>query len=68
VEFFKYGTVGRALGNRCLYPEPDEKNYAVFRKGRALSVSGPLVIPMHYTTNEQDVKVLYELFQGTNAL
>ena len=23
MEFFKYGTVGRASGNRCLYPEPD---------------------------------------------
>ena len=23
MEFFKYGSVGRASGNRCLYPEPD---------------------------------------------
>ncbi len=32
MEFFKYGSVGRALGNQCLYPEPDRENYAVLRK------------------------------------
>ena len=26
MEFFKYGTVGRASGNRCLYPEADGEN------------------------------------------
>jgi hypothetical protein len=31
-EIFTYGTVGRAPGNRCLYPEPDVKKYAVYRK------------------------------------
>ena len=30
-EIFTYGTVGRAPGNRCLYPEPD-------RKGRRLLI------------------------------
>ena len=33
-EIFKYGSVGRAPGNRCLYPEPDRENYAVLRKGQ----------------------------------
>ncbi len=32
-EIFKYGSVGRALRERCLYPEPDRENYAVLRKG-----------------------------------
>ena len=30
-ESFTYGTVGRAPGNRCLYPEPDRKSRDVFR-------------------------------------
>jgi len=25
-ESFTYGSVGRAPGNRCLYPEPDHRN------------------------------------------
>jgi hypothetical protein len=29
-ESFTYGSVGRAPGNRCLYPEPDRKSRAVF--------------------------------------
>jgi hypothetical protein len=32
-EIFKYGSVGRALRKRCLYPEPDRENIAVLRKG-----------------------------------
>ncbi len=32
-EIFKYGSVGRALGDQCLYPEPDRDNDAVLRKG-----------------------------------
>ncbi len=31
-ESFTYGSVGRAPRERCLYPEPDRKNYAVLRK------------------------------------
>jgi len=27
-ENFTYGSVGRASGNRCLYPEDDPKNWA----------------------------------------
>jgi len=38
-EIFKYGSVGRALGDQCLYPEPDRKNYAVSRKGLCRSES-----------------------------
>ena len=29
-ESFTYGSVGRASGNRCLYPEPDTKSPRVF--------------------------------------
>jgi hypothetical protein len=32
-ESFTYGSVGRALREQCLYPEPDRENYAVYRKG-----------------------------------
>jgi len=40
-EIFTYGTVGRAPGNRCLYPEPDGKK----RGGAdAASLGGPLVM------------------------
>jgi hypothetical protein len=31
-EIFKYGSVGRALRKRCLYPEPDAEKIVVFRK------------------------------------
>ena len=34
-EIFTSGSVGRALGNRCLYPEPDPKNLAAFSLGDA---------------------------------
>ena len=34
-EIFKYGSVGRAPGNRCLYPEADGVKVAVLRKDRA---------------------------------
>ena len=34
-EIFTYGSVGRAPGNRCLYPEADGVKIAVLRKGRA---------------------------------
>ena len=34
-EIFKYGSVGRALGDQCLYPEADGVKIAVSRKGRA---------------------------------
>ena len=30
-ESFTSGSVGRAPGNRCLYPEPDRKSQSVFR-------------------------------------
>ena len=30
-ESFTYGSVGRAPGNRCLYPEPGWKSRGVFR-------------------------------------
>ena len=40
-ESLTYGSVGRAPGNRCLYPEPDGKR----RPGAdAANLSGPLVI------------------------
>jgi hypothetical protein len=39
-ESFTYGTVGRAPGNRCLYPEPDRENVAAFPK--AVSAAGEL--------------------------
>ena len=34
-EIFKYGSVGRALRKRCLYPEADGVKIAVIRKGGA---------------------------------
>jgi hypothetical protein len=37
-EIFKYGSVGRALGDQCLYPEADGMKIAVLREGRANSV------------------------------
>ena len=41
MEFFKYGSVGGAPGNRCFYPEPDGKK----RGGAdAASLGGPLVM------------------------
>jgi hypothetical protein len=46
VEFFKYGSVGGAPGNRCFYPEPDGKKLGRFplRVVQTRQVSGPLVI------------------------
>jgi hypothetical protein len=32
-ETFTYGSVGRALGNQCLYPEGDGEKPAAFRIG-----------------------------------
>jgi hypothetical protein len=34
-EIFMYGSVGRALGDQCLYPEADGVNIAVLREGCA---------------------------------
>ena len=34
-EIFKYGSVGRALRKRCLYPEADDLKTSGLRKGRA---------------------------------
>ena len=34
-ESFTYGSVGRALRKRCLYPEPDPKSLAAFDPGDA---------------------------------
>jgi len=44
-ENFTYGTVGRAPGNRCLYPEPDRKSRRVFRIYVILSKTSHLPIP-----------------------
>ena len=35
-EIFKYGSVGRAPRKRCLYPEADGEEIAVFRKDPAM--------------------------------
>ena len=34
-EIFKYGSVGRAPRERCLYPEADDVKIEVLRKDRA---------------------------------
>ena len=36
-EIFKYGSVGRALGDQCLYPGADGVKIAVLRKSRGKS-------------------------------
>jgi hypothetical protein len=36
-EIFKYGSVGRALGDQCLYPEADGVKIAILREDRVRS-------------------------------
>jgi hypothetical protein len=43
-ESFTYGSVGRAPGNRCLYPEPDRRGRAALKFYRFLKIIGFLKV------------------------
>src|SRR5262249_16547940 len=53
-ETFTSGSVGRAPGNRCLYPEPDCLQPSLLRRcGFRQQVSASVIHPVHYLTSAQ---------------
>jgi len=46
-EIFTYGSVGRAPGNRCFYPEADPQSYAPFCACRYRSIFAQKGAPLY---------------------